>query len=187
MNLKEAYASGTQIYLRAPTYSDAKGDWCQWLNDSETTKWLIDRFWPNSKKDQISFYKESHIKKTALILSIVDIKTHKHIGVCSLSSINWVHRYADIALIIGDKNFRSGTIALESIRLLLGIAFDKLNLENIKGAYVEGNKYTPSLLGVFKFNRIGRYKNLCKIKGQKHDLVLVQLSSHKWRNLRKCE
>jgi len=176
------FACGKKILLRPPILADAKGDWYQWFNDPETTQWLIDRFWPNSKADQIQFFKYSQQNKSSLILSVINRKNGKHVGICSLSSINWVHRFADIALVLGDKNFRKGTIAIEIIKLLLDIAFLKLNLENLKGAYVSDNIITPKLLKIFKFKTVGKFEDLCLIKNKKNSLILVQLSKKEYIN-----
>ena len=44
--------------------------------------------------------------KNRLALSIVTIEDDKHIGVVSLNYINWIHRYADPAIVIGEKKYQ---------------------------------------------------------------------------------
>ena len=104
--MKNSFITGSSIYLRPANISDAKGDWYKWLNDPEVTKFLTNQFWPNTKEKQINFVKQSINSKERLLFSICLKKNDKHIGQCSLSGINWVHRYADIALLIGNKKFR---------------------------------------------------------------------------------
>ena len=42
--------------------------------------------------------------------------TDKHIGNIKLGPINWIHRYGDISLLIGDKDYWGKGIATEAIR-----------------------------------------------------------------------
>ena len=78
--MKNSFAMGNKIYLRPASLSDAKGNWYKWLNDRETTKYLTERFWPNTKELQIQFVKSSVSEKNRLIFSIClknnDSRTH---------------------------------------------------------------------------------------------------------------
>mgnify|MGYP000190897343 FL=1 len=51
------YVVGEHIYLRYPTEEDASGRWYEWFSDEETTKYLVDRYWPNSIESQLVFLK----------------------------------------------------------------------------------------------------------------------------------
>ena len=53
----------------------------------------------------------------------------------SLSNINWMHRYATIGILIGEKNYNKGIYATEAYALILKIAFLRLNLLNVKATY----------------------------------------------------
>lgn len=174
------YSIGKTIYLRAPTLQDAEGRWHEWFSDPETTQYLGDRFWPNTIEGQKEFYQSVNEAKSRLVLSIVDIKTDEHIGVCNLSAINWVHRYADIALVIGEKKYRNGQTAIETVSLLLEIAFLRLNLLNVKGGYLASNPYSSLLVKIFNFEIVGRNKDLIYFKGRYADLIHIQLHRDKW-------
>ena len=47
------YIVGKKIYLRHPTEDDVQGKWHEWFSDEEITKFMCDRFWPNSKEAQL--------------------------------------------------------------------------------------------------------------------------------------
>ena len=126
------YMVGKQIYLRHPTEEDVQGKWHEWLSDEELTKFMTDRFWPNSKEAKLEFYKSLINNKERLVLSLINKSNNEHVGVVSLSAINWVHRYADIALAIGEKKYRKGPIVIEAFSLMLKVAFVRLNLKNVK-------------------------------------------------------
>ena len=54
--MKNPYIVGKSIYLRHPTLEDVEGDWYEWLSDPEITKYLPERYWPNSIESQIEFF-----------------------------------------------------------------------------------------------------------------------------------
>lgn len=178
--MKNPYAIGKTIYLRAPTAEDAEGNWYQWFSDPETTQFLGDRFWPNSKELQVAFYESIKNNRERLVLSICSSESDEHIGICNLSNINWVHRYADVALVIGDKRNRNGTIAVETMTLLLDIAFNRLNLLNLRTSHISANAHTPLLERIFGFREVGRFKSFQYFRGKYFDSVISQLSRDDW-------
>lgn len=174
------YAVGKQIYLRAPNEADLEGRWHEWLSDPELTQFLVDRYWPNTIDSQKLFYDSIKSSRDKLVLSVCHKETDEHIGVCSLSGINWVHRYADIAFIIGEKNYRNGAIGLETTAMLLEIAFKRLNLLNMRASYFSNHPHTPVLLKIFGFKEVGRFDNFLHYNNTLEDMVYSQLSREKW-------
>jgi RimJ/RimL family protein N-acetyltransferase len=174
------YAIGSSIYLRAPNISDAEGAWHEWFSDPETTQYLSDRNWPNTVDMQKEFVASIQNDSSRLVLCIIDKETDQHIGVCNLSSISWIHRYADIALVVGDKRFRNGQVAIETMSLLLEIAFLRLNLINVKGSYLSINRATSMLMKLFQFDVCGRNVGLLNFRGSYVDSINVQLNREIW-------
>jgi RimJ/RimL family protein N-acetyltransferase len=174
------YVVGKNIYMRHPTEEDARGNWHQWFSDEETTKNIGDRYWPNSSDAQLNFLKSCEDNRSRLLLSVVDIKSDKHIGVCSLSNISWVHRYCDMALVIGEKDFRSGSIAFEICSLLLKTAFLRLNMKTVRGGYVCTNEYTEKLMKVLRFETVGVYRESFWAEGKYQDYVVTMIRSEDW-------
>jgi RimJ/RimL family protein N-acetyltransferase len=176
-----SYITGNTLYLRHPTRNDALGSWHEWLSDEETTRWLNMRHWPNSIEKQIKFFESLEADAGRLVLSIVDIESDKHIGVCSLSHINWVHRYCEIAIIIGDKSFRKGSHNLEAMNLLLRVAFRRLNMRNVKSAYALSNESSCVMHKVLRFKEVGRVPSLYWDRGNYVDEVISVLSFSDWK------
>jgi RimJ/RimL family protein N-acetyltransferase len=178
--MNNPYIVGKHIYLRHPTEADVLGGWHEWFSDEETTKYIGDRYWPNSREAQLEFYQSTINSRSRLLLSIVDIASDKHIGVCSLSNISWVHRYGDMALVIGDKDFRKGPYAFECCSLMLRIAFLRLNFKTVRGGYAAVNEYTEKLLAVLRFRQVGTYKEMFWADGKYQDYVICQISAEDW-------
>ena len=183
--MKNPYAIGKSIYLRAPSADDIEGNWYQWFSDPEVTQYLGDRYWPNTKESQSAFFESIKSARERLVLCICLSDTDEHIGVCNLSAINWVHRYADIALVIGEKKFRNGAIAVETMSLLLDIAFNRFNLLNLKSFHMSTNPNTSMLIKMFGFREVGRFNKLCFFRGEYVDSVFAQLSREDWASRNK--
>jgi [ribosomal protein S5]-alanine N-acetyltransferase len=175
---------GKLVYLRHPTEEDALGKWHEWFSDEETTKYLGDRFWPNSKDEQLAFFKSLR-DRGRLVLSVVTKDSDTHIGVVGLSSINMVHRFADISVVMGEKEFRKGAYSIEAFGLLLRAAFLRLNLKNIKSLYAKSNEASWLLHRLFKFTIVGEMKELLFCNGHYEDVVMEVLDQSSWlkRNL----
>jgi [ribosomal protein S5]-alanine N-acetyltransferase len=179
--MTNSYITGKNLYLRHPTRDDALGCWHEWMSDEETTRWLNLRYWPNTIEKQIRFFESLEVDTSKMVLSIVDIDSDRHIGVCSLSHINWVHRYCDVSIIIGDKNFKSGRYTLEAITLLLRVAFYRLNMRNIKSAYSLSNESSHVMHKLLKFREVGRVPALYWDHGNYVDEVIAVLSFSDWQ------
>ena len=174
------YAVGKQIYFRHPTEVDVEGKWHEWFSDEETAKAMVDRFWPNTKEAQLEFYKSLLNSRDRLALSIINKSNDEHIGIISLSSINWVHSYADISLVLGEKEYRKGSIAAEAFSMMLKVAFIRLNLKNVKSAYNALNKESEALHRLMKFNKVGVYRKLACIDGNDVDVIVEMLDRKSW-------
>lgn len=174
------YSVGTHIYLRHPTLEDVEGPWHEWLSDEETTRWLGIRYWPNTVESQREFYESSLKSKDRLILSIIDKETDKHIGVCNLSGINWLHRYCDLAIVIGDINFRKGPHMLEAVSLLLRIAFLRLNMRIVKSSFASSNEASQAIHNIFRFKEVGRLEGLLWDRGDYVDNIIAMLKREDW-------
>lgn len=178
--MKNPYAIGSKVYLRAPSLEDAEGPWYEWFSDPETTKYLADRYLPNSKEKQVSFFHSLNNSSDRVVFSICKIDNDEHIGVCGLSAINWFHGYADIAYIIGKKQEDNANVIIEAVRLLLESAFNRMNLVNLRSTYVESNPVTPLIDKVFGFELVGKLKNYALCQGKRNDVFISQLTKEAW-------
>ena len=178
--MNNPYAIGSKIYLRAPTLQDAEGSWHEWFSDPETTKYLVDRYLPNSKEKQIAFFESLQNSSDRIVLSICKKEDDEHIGVCGLSAINWFHKSADYTYVIGKKDPDNSPIILEAVGLLLDISFMRLNLSNLKSAYAGSNKVTPLIDKMFGFRVVGKLKDFIICGGKRDDLIISQLSKKSW-------
>ncbi|XPV76156.1 MAG: GNAT family N-acetyltransferase [Desulfovibrio sp.] len=173
------YSVGEYTYLRHPTDEDVEGRWHEWFSDENTTKWL-GQYWPNSIEEQRRFFENCNSGKDRMVLSVIDKETDKHIGVCNLSSISWVNRVADLAIVIGEAEYRTGPYVLDAVSQLIRAAFLRLNMRMIKGGYRSINTDTESILKIFRFQEAGRFPGTIWHNGSYVDHVLVYLKREDW-------
>lgn len=178
--MKNPYVAGQHVYLRHPTAEDAEGRWHEWLSDEETTRWLVLQHWPNSIESQREFYEASRKNRDRLVLSVIDRDSDKHIGVCNLSGINWVHRFCDVAVVIGEPEYRTGPYVVEATALLLRTAFLRLNLRLVRSSFVDGNEASKIIHDLFRFKEVGRIEKLFWDRGQYVDHVFAALGRRDW-------
>ena len=178
--MNNPYAIGSKIYLRAPTLEDAEGSWYEWFSDPEITKHLVDRYLPNTKDYQLELFKSLSHTKERVVLSICRSDNDEHIGVCGLSAINWFHRHADISYVIGKKQTDNSPIIIEAMKLLMNVAFNRLNMANLRSTYASSNPITPLIDRLFGFKVAGRLEKYIICQGNRVDLVMSQLSKTDW-------
>ncbi len=178
--MNNPYAIGSKVYLRAPTIEDAEGGWYEWFSDPETTKFLIDRYMPNTREAQIEFFQSLSHSKNRAVFSICRVDNDEHIGVCGLSAISWFHRHGDISYVIGKKQTDNSPIIIEVMRLLLSVSFNRLNMANLGSSHVGSNPITPLINKVFGFKVIGTLEKYIVCQGKREDLVISQLSKEDW-------
>ncbi|MCW7471396.1 GNAT family N-acetyltransferase [Leptospira kanakyensis] len=128
---KNIFLQGNYIYLRALTESDLRGNYQFWLNDEEIIKYNSHGRFPYTLDQLKSYISSSIISNTNLILAVVAKDSDTHIGNISLNAINWIDRNAEIAFLLGERNYWGKGIMEEAGHLLIEHAFKSLNLHRI--------------------------------------------------------
>lgn len=117
------------VSLRALHLKDAEGNYPNWLNNPEVTKYNSHGDIHYTKKmaeDYITFVQES---KTQHVFAI--IYEQNHIGNISLQNIDYKNNSAEFAILIGEPlNYAKG-IGFKAGKLLLTHAFNTLTLHRI--------------------------------------------------------
>lgn len=128
---KLIFLKGKTLYLRPLTEDDVHGNYSKWLNDEEVVKYNSHGRFPQTKKKLLEYVNLVKHSMNIIVLAIIDIKSEKHIGNISLQSINWIDRNAEIAFVLGEKNFWSKGIMFEAGSMMLDHAFKVLNLHRV--------------------------------------------------------
>ncbi|HRK62360.1 MAG TPA: GNAT family protein [Candidatus Omnitrophota bacterium] len=148
--MKNPILNGKKVYLRDLVYDDLFGDYFQWLNDEEVTRYTYIGREPNSIEKMKAYYQAVALSDNNALFAIIDRGTDKHIGNVRLGPIHPVHRNANFGILIGNKNFWGKGYASESMRLVVEYAFAQLNVHKINLGVVAHNSVASSL-----YERVG--------------------------------
>lgn len=157
---------GKKLYLRGLEKSDLEGDYFQWLNDREVTKFMDSGIFPNTQEKMEEFYKNTALSSNNVILVIVEIDSDSHIGNIKLGPINWISRISPLGIMIGNKEFWGKNYASESIKLVLDYAFKRLNLHKVTLGVVEKNNAAVSVYKKAGFKVEGLAKSQFYLDGE---------------------
>lgn len=145
------------ICIRNLTLADINANYCAWLNDKETNRYLESRFNSWSLDMLKNYFLEK--EKNEIMLAIVDTKENEHIGNIKISSIDFIHKRAEIGLLIGNKAYWGKGVATEAIKQVTDYCFSTLKLHKVTaGAYVENKASIQAFL-----------KNNFIIEGERHE------------------
>ncbi len=122
---------GKNIYLRALSLKDAKGNYPHWLNDPEVTKYNSHGetcYTQKMAEEYIAMVAESD---SYHVFAIIQNETDTHIGNISLQALDSKARNAEFAILIGKSSVYAQGIGEEAGRLLLTYGFSGLKLHRI--------------------------------------------------------
>jgi ribosomal-protein-alanine N-acetyltransferase len=112
-----AFIEGPRLLLREVRLADVTDRYYGWMNDPEVSRYLETRFVPQSMEKIAAYVTAMGQTSDSVFLAIVVKDGARHIGNIKLGPIDWVHRRADIALVIGDKisDYAFGTLGLHKV------------------------------------------------------------------------
>jgi len=139
VNNQSHFLDGNLFYLRKIERSDINDNYYSWLNNSNTTKYMEIRKFPNSFYDMEKYIERSAEDNSEIMFAICLKDNCKHIGNVKLWSIDWVNRNAMISIMIGDYEYVGLGIASESIRVICEYVFDVLNMHKLMASVHEDN------------------------------------------------
>jgi RimJ/RimL family protein N-acetyltransferase len=134
---KKAYLiESERICLRAVSLADANENYQCWLNTPEITRFLESRFHPTSLEQLQNYVKGMSEDSRNFFLAIILKRDERHVGNIKLGPVDWIHRTAELGILIGERDCWGQGYATEAIKAVVEFAFDTLNLHKITaGAY----------------------------------------------------
>ena len=169
------FIEGENIYLREVRQNDVNENYYAWMNDYEITQYLETRYYPNSLDKISEFVKSKDGDSSNVFLAIVNKSTNAHIGNVKLGPINWIHRTAEIGILLGEKKDWGKGFATETLKLLSNYAFKKLNLRKLTAGCYGNNKGSEKAFVKAGFEIEGVRKSHFFFEGHYVDFVLLGL------------
>jgi RimJ/RimL family protein N-acetyltransferase len=167
------FLDGKNVYLRPLLKSDITQRYVDWMNDAEVTRFMVTGVFPVTKRDLENYYRAFRQSKTDLLFAIIEKSSKRHIGNIKLGAISWIHRFADLGIVIGDKQCWGKGYGSEACRLLLSYAFGRLNLNKITLGVYGTHKSAIAAYKKVGFRAEGRIRKLLILDGEYVDQVLM--------------
>lgn len=138
--MKNPFLTGKNIYLSPLNEAEVTDEYVSWLNDCEVCRDNSHAVFPNTKELTLQYVRSVASSGKEVVMAIKWKKNNRHIGNISLQKINWVNRSAELAIIIGDKNYWNKGVGTEAYELMIGYAFERLNLNRVSSGQTLRNK-----------------------------------------------
>lgn len=126
------FLKGTEIHLRALQESDCQGNYLNWFNDPEVCRFNGHHLFPYRQEEAQQYVRSAEVSTSDLVLAIVLTTTDRHIGNVALQNIHPVHRTAEFAIVLGEKDCWGKGYSKQAARLILDHGFCTLNLRRIE-------------------------------------------------------
>jgi RimJ/RimL family protein N-acetyltransferase len=146
--LKNPFLIGKQIYLRPLEPSDA-AIMQPWMNDPEVSR-NLGSYRPASLKFELDFIERTAASTTDIALGIVSSDDDRLLGTAGLMQIDWKNRSALFGISIGERADRGKGHGTEAARLIVALAFERLNLNRVGLVVYEFNQ-----AGIRSYERVG--------------------------------
>jgi len=176
------FIEGERVYLREVRISDVNENYYKWMNDSEVYQYLETRYTPRSIENIIKYVESMDGKSDEIFLAICLKENNKHIGNIKLGPINWIHKFGDISLLIGEKDYWGKGIAYEAIKILTEFSFNTLNMHKLKAGCYADNIGSAKAFEKVGFEREGIFKKQWMVNGKYQDEIILSLCYEDWVN-----
>ncbi|MFA7347167.1 MAG: GNAT family protein [Desulfurivibrionaceae bacterium] len=180
---RDVFIQGKNVILKALSEDDVTNSgWHGWFNDAETTRFMQQRYFPNTMHKQLKHFQDTILGTPNKIqLGILPKGEKQIVGVTSLDNIDFLNRKADISIIIGEKKFLGRGLGTEAIKLLLGHAFGRLNLHKIGLGVLSGHKAAIRSYEKAGFVIEGTLKDEVLLDGQYHDVTRMGILAENFK------
>lgn len=165
---------GKGIFLRLLSPKDVTLRYVKWMKDQEVIAFLECRWNVFTLGDLKEYVRRTNKSNDNFLFGIFLKDKKAHIGNIKIGNVNKIHKFADLGLIIGQKEEWGKGYATEAIQLATKYAFEKLNLNKlIAGIYVNNTgSYKAFLRAGYK--EIGRMKKHRFYNDEFVDEILVE-------------
>lgn len=124
------FIEGDLVILRPLDAADATRAYLSWLNDPAVLRFRAPKAFP-STMESLQRYIAGIPDRGDLVLAVCEKKGGRHIGNIALNSISWVHRSAELSIMIGARDTWGKGYGKEAMRLVTRHAFFNMGLNRL--------------------------------------------------------
>lgn len=177
--MRNPFLIGTKIYLRPLEREDA-ALFVPWINDAEVNR-TLNHYRPVTLEAEEEFIQSLVKSEHDLALGIVARQTDRLIGETGLHRIDFRNHHATFGIVIGDKNEWNKGYGTEATSLLVGYAFETLNLNRLWLHVYENNPRAIRVYGKVGFKREGALRQDRYQEGRYWDTITMGILREEWK------
>lgn len=159
-----------RLLLRPLSLCDLNGNYKNWLNDKEIVQHNSHGRFPQTDESLKNFISSAN-HTGRIVLAIIAKDSKVHVGNISLQGINWVDRNAEIAFLLGEKEYWGKGIMGEAGKAMIDHAFITLNLHRVHCGTSTENKGMQRLAEKLGMSKEGVRKEAIFNDGKYHDII----------------
>jgi RimJ/RimL family protein N-acetyltransferase len=163
-----------------PNYLNGK-PYMDWIIDPIVNQYNSHAAFPINKKDINDFI--SSIENKEKIVWSIHAAQDIYVGNTSIQSIDWLNRSAEIAILIGDKDYWSKGIGKVVCKLLLYHGFYKLNLHRIWLGALNINYAMRHIAAKIGMREEGSKREAFLFEGRYEDLIFYSILFNEVKNI----
>ncbi len=161
---------GKLVRLRGYEKSDLDA-LIRWFSDEEVTEFLGPMETPMTRAHQERMIERVTAANSPEKAFVIETLEGLPIGDCGLRGFNWINRYAELFITIGEKSYWGRGYGADAVRLLLRLAFDKLNLHSVWLTTLVTNERAIRCYEKCGFKRQGLFRENSYVRGRYVDVV----------------
>jgi RimJ/RimL family protein N-acetyltransferase len=168
---------GLKTHLRRIERTDIP-TFVRWFSDPEVREFLLINRPISIAEEELWF--ERQLKDQDSELFAIETHDGRHIGNIGLHSLDWVHRSAELGIVIGERECWGQGYGSDAIRTLLRFAFDELNLHRVYLKVYEDNTRGIRAYEKCGFQCEGRLREAVYRKGRYYDELILSVLRHEF-------
>jgi len=177
--MKTAFLNGDKVYLRPLEREDAPL-LVRWMNDPEVTR-TLNIYRPVNLRIEEDFIDKMLQSEHDLALGIVVRDTDHLIGATGLHRMDFKNSHSSFGISIGAKAEWGKGYGSEATRLLVGYAFDTLNLNRVWLYVFEHNERGIRTYEKVGFKKEGTLRQDRYQEGRYYDTIVMGMLREEWR------
>jgi len=164
---------GKLTRLRGYEKSDADALF-RWFSDEEVTRWLGPPNLP-SRAQQEKFIELAAASGDDAKYFAIETLDEKLVGDCGLRNIDWKSRKAEFFITIGEKQLWDKGLGSDALRIVIRLAFDKMNLNRLWLTTLVDNPRAVRCYEKCGFVREGLLRQESFVDGKYRDVLMMAL------------
>lgn len=152
-----------------------------WLRNPEVNRYMISGHEPIAYEDEVSWYDGMTASETDLVLQIHNRQTGTYLGNVGLHHIDWVHRGAELGIMIGEPAEWGRGYGRDAMITLLRHAFDGLGLHRVMLRCNPENARGLAAYRAVGFTQVGHEREAAFIEGEWQDHFIFDILEDEFR------